>query len=114
MAARWSIYIVRCRNGSLYTGISTDVSRRFTEHQRDNQRSSKYLRCRRPLSLVLEKNVGGRGAALRLEHLIKRMPKTRKEALIMQDRLVDQLIERASGRDGSRRKRSHSRQGTKC
>ncbi|MCZ6778743.1 MAG: GIY-YIG nuclease family protein [Acidobacteria bacterium] len=106
--------MVRCRDGSLYTGIASDVSRRFTEHQQSSRRSAKYLRCRRPLRLVLNRSVGGRGAALRIEHLIKRMSKTRKEALITQDNLMDQLIERTAGRDGKRRKYSSSQQGAKC
>ena len=59
-AARWSLYMVRCRDGSLYTGIASDVSRRFTEHQQSSRRSAKYLRCRRPLRLVLNRRVGGR------------------------------------------------------
>ena len=48
----WFIYIIRCADGSLYTGITTDVSRRFAEHARSGPRAARYLRGRGPLTLV--------------------------------------------------------------
>jgi putative endonuclease len=76
----WHVYIIRCRDGSLYTGIATNVERRFNEHQ--NNLGAKYLRGRGPLTLVLKKRVGQRNRALRVERNIKQLPKLKKEALV--------------------------------
>ena len=48
----WWVYIIQCRNKSLYTGITTDVERRFYEHQNDDKKASKYCVRLRPLKLV--------------------------------------------------------------
>ena len=48
----WWVYIIQCRNKSLYTGITTDVERRFDEHQNDDKKASKYCSRLRPLKLV--------------------------------------------------------------
>ena len=48
----WWVYIIQCRNKSLYTGITTDVERRLDEHQNDNKKASKYCARLRPLKLV--------------------------------------------------------------
>ena len=77
---KWYLYIVRCRHGSLYTGIATDVERRFSEHQAC--RGAKYLRGRGPLKLVFKKLIGKRDLALKAERLIKKLPKIKKEKLI--------------------------------
>jgi putative endonuclease len=76
----WYVYIVRCRDGSLYTGIATDVERRITDHQAN--KGSKYLRGRGPLKLVFKKQIGEKGRALRVERQVKRLPRYKKEALI--------------------------------
>jgi len=92
---RWSIYVVRCRGGALYTGIATDVPRRIAEHARKGGKGAKFLRGRGPLRLVLQRVLGSRGFALRVEGAIKRLPKPRKEALLTQELLVDRLIDLA-------------------
>lgn len=48
----WWVYIIQCRNKSLYTGITTDIDRRFKEHQNDNKKASKYCLRLRPLKLI--------------------------------------------------------------
>ena len=48
----WWVYIIQCRNKSLYTGITTDLERRFDEHQNDDKKASKYCSRLRPLKLV--------------------------------------------------------------
>lgn len=78
----WHIYLIRCRDGSLYTGITTDVARRFAEHQASNGAGAKYLRGRGPLKLVFRKKLGGRSLALGVEARVKKLPKTKKEALV--------------------------------
>ena len=77
---QWSVYMVRCRDGSLYTGIATDIARRFAEHQ--SGKGAKYLRGRTPLILVYKKRIGSRSLALKIECIIKRMPKERKEGVV--------------------------------
>jgi putative endonuclease len=76
----WHVYMIRCRDGSLYTGIATNVERRFNEHQ--NNLGAKYLRGRGPLTLVFKQRVGQRNRALRVERNIKQLPKLKKEALV--------------------------------
>ena len=49
---KWWVYIIQCRNNSFYTGITTNVSRRFDEHQNNNKKASKYCARLRPLKLV--------------------------------------------------------------
>ena len=85
---KWFVYIVRCRDGTLYTGIATDVSRRLAEHQGAGGKGAKYLRGRGPLQLVFARSAASRGAALQLESRIKRLPKTRKEALVLRPSLL--------------------------
>jgi len=76
----WFLYMVRCRDGRLYTGISTDVERRFTEHT--TGRGSKFLRGKAPLELVFQQPAGSHSDALKAEIAIKRMSKASKEKLI--------------------------------
>ena len=89
----WSVYLVRCLDGALYTGIARDVERRLSEHRAG--RGAKALRGRGPLVLVLARRVGERGHALRVEAAIKRLKKSEKEVLAARARLVEGLIRRA-------------------
>ena len=79
----WSVYLVRCGDGALYTGIATDVGRRLAEHSAG--RGAKFLRGRGPLSLVFERGVADHGTALRMEYAVKQLSRQRKEALIRGD-----------------------------
>lgn len=76
----WHLYLLRCRDGSLYTGISTDVARRLAAHSAG--RGARRLRGRGPLELVFSCPVGERSAALRLEHRVKRLRRADKERLV--------------------------------
>jgi len=76
----WHLYLVRCGDGSLYTGISTDVERRLAAH-RDN-RGARRLRGRGPLELVFCSAVGDRAAALRVEYRVKQLSRRDKERLV--------------------------------
>jgi putative endonuclease len=89
------VYLVRCRDGALYTGIATDVSRRFEEHRRRNGKGAKYLRGKGPLRLVFEKRIGRRALALKVEDRIKKLPKRRKEQLIERGDLIHHVIRQA-------------------
>ena len=105
----WSLYMVRCRDGSLYTGIATDVSRRLAEHSGSEGRGARYLRGRGPLKLVMERPVGSMSLALRLEARVKRLPRSHKEELIQRGDILERLIEACAGDRPARSTRtSHS------
>lgn len=80
-ATQFSLYIVRCANGSLYTGIARDVQKRLAEHE-SGPRGARYLRGKGPLEIVFSELVGNRARASRLEHRVKRLSRIRKLALI--------------------------------
>lgn len=79
-APAWWLYVLRTADGRLYTGISTDVDRRLTEHAAG--RGARSLRAAAPLTPVYRVRVGERGLALQLEYRLKRLPRTAKEALV--------------------------------
>ena len=83
-ASAWSVYIVQCRAGQLYTGIATDVARRIDEHN-TSARGSKWCRAHRPVKLVWQQLAGTRGAASQLEARIKKLRRADKLALIAGD-----------------------------
>lgn len=87
----YSLYILRCGDGSLYTGIACDVPSRLAEH-RDGTRGAKYLRGRAPFDLVYERPVGDRSEALRAEHRVKKLPRSDKLALIDGSRRFESLF----------------------
>jgi putative endonuclease len=74
------VYILRCRDGSLYTGAAKDVARRLLEHAAG--RASKYTRSRCPVTLALSRKVRTWSRALQLEILIKRLARAEKLALV--------------------------------
>lgn len=76
----WKLYILRCRDGSLYTGITTDVQKRFVAHQ--SGKGAKYTRGRGPLELVYEEDCGDHSAALKREVEIKRLSREEKLKMI--------------------------------
>jgi len=75
--AEYSVYLVRCRNGSLYTGIAIDVERRFSEHE-SGLKGARYLRGKGPLQLVFQERIGDRSLALQIEARIKRLARGEK------------------------------------
>lgn len=87
MAATWSVYMLRCADDSLYTGIAVDVDRRLAEHER-SRRGAKYLKGRLPVRLVLAAEVGDRSLAARLEYRVKRLPRAEKERIVRRPELL--------------------------
>lgn len=79
-AAPWSVYILRCADGSLYTGITNRLEARLTAH--NEGRGAKYTRSRLPIELVFEEARPDRSAALRREAEIKTYSRAEKKALI--------------------------------
>ncbi len=88
----WHLYLARCRDGSLYTGITTDVARRFAAHQGSGDTGAKYLRGRGPLALVFQKKLGSRSLALGVESRVKKLSKARKEELIRTKKYIEVII----------------------
>ena len=76
----WYVYILRCGDGTLYTGITDDVPRRLATHRAG--KGAKYTRGRGPLELVWQEEVPDKSAALRREIEIKRLRRAEKERLI--------------------------------
>ena len=82
MPDSWYVYIVRCSDNSLYTGIATDVDRRLEEHNSDNALGAKYTRARRPVELVYQEKIGNRSEASKREYVIRKLSKQDKEILV--------------------------------
>jgi len=78
--SRWFVYVARCADGTLYTGITTDLERRIAEHNRG--RGAKYTAARRPVALAWAEAAADRSAASRRERAIKALPRAAKAALI--------------------------------
>ncbi len=78
----WFVYIIQCGDFSLYTGIATDVDRRFAEHESQGAKSAKYLRGRIPLTLLYQQEIGSRSEASKVELRIKSLSRKEKLELI--------------------------------
>ena len=79
MEKTWYLYILRCGDDTLYTGITTDVQRRLADHRAG--KGAKYTRGRAPLELVYEESCGTHSDALRREYAVKALPRAEKEKL---------------------------------
>ncbi|CNE72252.1 GIY-YIG nuclease family protein [Yersinia kristensenii] len=77
----WHLYLLRTASGMLYTGITTDVARRLTQHQAG--KGAKALRGKGELALVFHCEAGDRSTALKLEYRVKQLSKQQKEKLVM-------------------------------
>lgn len=80
MANTWKLYILRCGDGSLYTGITTDVEKRLEAHR--SGKGAKYTRGRGPLEVVYREDCGDHSAALKREWAVKQLPREEKQRLI--------------------------------
>ena len=80
--ADWFVYVLRCGDGTLYTGITTDVPRRLAEHASGGPKAARYLRGRGPLELAFTARAGDRSRALSLELWLKSQTRSRKEDIV--------------------------------
>ena len=80
METTWYLYILRCGDGTLYTGITTDVEKRLEAHR--SGQGAKYTRGRAPLELVYREECGGHSEALKREWAVKHLSREQKLALI--------------------------------
>ena len=78
MSDGWHLYLLRCRDGSLYAGIATDVERRFRQHAAG--KGAKYTRSHPPDCVLGSRRYPDRGSALRAEYALKQQPKATKLA----------------------------------
>ena len=84
VGTRWCVYIMKCADGSLYTGITTDPERRLREHNSGAPMGARYTHGRRPVTLAYIETAPDRASASRREWAIKRLDSTRKRALCAQ------------------------------
>ena len=84
----WSVYMIRTMDGRLYSGVSTDVSRRYGEHLAGGVRAAKYLKAHRPQALVFFQPIGSRSLAQKVEYRLKGLSRGQKETVIRRQRLV--------------------------
>ena len=82
-SAAWWVYMLRCADGTLYTGITTDVTRRIAEHNGEGGPGARYTRSRRPVELLYSEAAADRAEASRREAAIKQLDRSRKLALCL-------------------------------
>ena len=90
----WHLYVIRTVGGCLYTGIATDVRRRYQEHATGSPKAAKFLRAHPPRELVFMRRIGSRSLALKVEYRFKQLSKQDKEAAIRTGKF---RIDRKSG-----------------
>ena len=86
----WWVYLLRCGDGTLYTGITDDLDRRLAAHNAG--RGAKYTRSRRPVTLVWREEQPDKSAALRREYAVKQLTRAKKLALIEGGPCVDGVL----------------------
>lgn len=78
----WFVYILRCADNSLYTGVTTDINKRLAQHNGIDKNGAKYTQARRPVELVYQETSQSRSGACKREYEIKCLKKSQKETLI--------------------------------
>ncbi len=86
------IYLLRCRGGSLYTGITTDLNRRLYEHREKSGKGAKYTSSHQPIGFECAFKCDSRQLASRLEYYIKTLTKAKKEQLIKNPLLLSKFL----------------------
>ena len=81
MESTWYLYILKCKDGTFYTGITTDVEKRLEMHR--SGKGAKYTRGRGPLELVYSETCENHSQALKRECEVKKLPKEQKQQLIL-------------------------------
>jgi len=86
----WYLYVLRCSDDTLYTGITTDLARRLNEHNTSN-RGAKYTKTRRPSTMVYCEEHPDQSAAQKAEHTFKKLTRKQKESLLVSKRTKNVL-----------------------
>lgn len=99
---RWLVYMICCDDGSLYTGITTDLKRRWQEHS-GRRKGAKFFRGRKPVQIVYVESGHDRSSASRREAAIKLLPRAGKETLLLNEHNQVHILGRAllPGNDAS-------------
>jgi putative endonuclease len=84
----WYLYVIRTVDNCLYTGITTDVKRRFKEHISLGRKAAKYFYSNKPEILVFSHPVGNRSVAHKVEYHFKNLTKSEKEKIIRKNKLL--------------------------
>lgn len=80
-ASAWAVYLLHCADGTLYTGITTDLCRRVAQHNGEQAGGARYTRARRPVVLVWSEPCANRSAAARAEYRVRSLPRPAKARL---------------------------------
>lgn len=91
------LYIIRCEDGSLYTGITKDLPRRMKEHAEGKKRAARYTRSRRAVELSMAWSVSTWKETCRLEYFIKTLTKKQKEQLLLEPGCLGQMFVQKKG-----------------
>ena len=86
------VYLLRCKDNSLYCGQTNNIMKRIQEHNGSKNKSAKYTKGRRPVVLVYTEKVSSLSKALKREREIKKLTKQRKELLVLEFKQVDEVI----------------------
>jgi putative endonuclease len=81
----WFVYVLRCSNGALYTGVTTNVPRRVREHAEKGRLSARFTRAFAPVELVYSCRVGEKSLAYRAEYRMKKLTRGRKDIVVSED-----------------------------
>lgn len=87
------VYMLRCEGNTLYTGITTDVKRRFAEHSEGKIKGAKYTRARKPIRIEAVWQTDNKIDAAKVEYRIKKLEKSQKELLVSGEAEIENLIE---------------------
>ena len=81
----WHVYMVRCSDRTLYTGITNDLEKRIEAHN-SGKEGARYTRSRRPVKLVYSEQVESKSAAAKLEYQLKKLPRLKKDTLVRSEK----------------------------
>lgn len=90
---KWFVYILKCADGTYYTGITKNLDRRVDEHN-NSMRGAKYTRSRRPVALIAHTIVNSRSSALKLENKVKKQKRQNKIAFLIKESENAERLER--------------------
>ncbi|CDY75944.1 COG2827: putative endonuclease containing a URI domain [Caballeronia glathei] len=93
----WFLYLIECADGSIYTGIATDVAARFDKHS--TGKGARYTRSRKPVRVLASFELAGRSEASRAEYRVKRLSAAEKRALIAGALTLDAVMPQSQAPD---------------
>lgn len=82
-STKWYVYMIEAESGKLYTGISTDVNRRYKQHERG--KGARFFQLEKPKKIVFTQSCENHSEALKLEHAIKKLPRLKKWKLVWEN-----------------------------